>query len=105
MDSNPRPNAPGGSAARERGRSPRLWVVFALTLPAGAEAADASKAPASDLLVVLNKSDHQAALVDPRSHAVVAKIPTGRGPHEVAISPDGRTAYVSNYGAFGIFRE
>jgi len=59
----------------------------------------------SDLLVVLAKSDHEAALVDPVSLEVVARLPTGQGPHEVAVSPDGRRAYVSNYGAYAIFRE
>ncbi len=61
--------------------------------------------PASAILVVLNKSDHQAALVDPESYQVLAKLPTGKGPHEAAASPDGRTAYVSNYGVFGVFRQ
>jgi len=60
-------------------------------------------APAQTL-VVLNKSDHQAALVDPTNYQVVGKLPTGRGPHEVAVTPDGRYAYVSNYGSFGVFR-
>ena len=62
--------------------------------------------PARDagVLVVLNKSDHEAALVDPATYQLVAKLPTGKGPHEVAISPDGRTAYVSNYGSFRIFQ-
>ena len=59
----------------------------------------------ADLLVVLNKSDHEAALVDPSSLEVKAKLPTGRGPHEVAVSPDGALAYVSNYGVFGVFRD
>jgi YVTN family beta-propeller protein len=52
---------------------------------------------------VLNKSDHEAALVDPESYQVLARLPTGKGPHEAAASPDGLTAYVSNYGLFGIF--
>ncbi len=60
---------------------------------------------AAQVLVVLNKSDHEAALVDPATYQVVAKLPTGKGPHEVATSPDGRYAYVSNYGAFSVFRE
>ncbi len=59
----------------------------------------------ADTLVVLNKSDHEAALVDPAVYQVVAKLPTGKGPHEVATSPDGRYAYVSNYGQFGVFRQ
>jgi len=62
---------------------------------------------AADALVVLNKSDHEAALVDPVSLAVTAKIATGQGPHEVATGTvDGRRrAFVANYGFFAIFRE
>jgi YVTN family beta-propeller protein len=56
-------------------------------------------------LVVLNKSDHNAALVDPATLEVVATLPTGQGPHEAAVSPDGRYAYVANYGAFRVFQE
>lgn len=56
------------------------------------------------VLVVLNKSDHEAALVDPETYQVLAKLPTGKGPHEAAASPDGRYAYISNYGVFGVFR-
>lgn len=55
----------------------------------------------ADVLVVLNKSDHEAALVDPVTYEVLAKLPTGRGPHEAAASPDGRRAYVANYGVMG----
>src|SRR5436190_16561270 len=49
-------------------------------------------------LVVLNKSEATAALVDPESGAVRRTVPTGTGPHEAAVSPDGRCAVVSNYG-------
>lgn len=73
-------------------------MIFALA------ASDAGVA-AADLLVVLNKSDHEAVLVDPATLETVARIPTGQGPHEVAVAPDGRTAYVANYGMFGVFRE
>ncbi len=62
-------------------------------------------AVSADLLIVLNKSDHEAVLVDPMTLKPVARIATGRGPHEVAVSPDGRLAYVSNYGMYGVFRE
>jgi YVTN family beta-propeller protein len=60
---------------------------------------------AGGTLLVLNKSDHEVAFVDSETQKVVAKLPTGRGPHEVAVSPDGKLAYVANYGAHGLFRE
>lgn len=49
-------------------------------------------------LVVLNKGAATAALVDIASRRVTATLPTGVGPHEVAVSPDGRTAVAGNYG-------
>ena len=49
-------------------------------------------------LIVLNKSDATAALIDLDSGDLVATLPTGSGPHEVAVSPDGRTAVATNYG-------
>jgi YVTN family beta-propeller protein len=49
-------------------------------------------------LVVLNKGEGTATLIDLGSGAAVATLPTGEGPHEVAVSPDGRWAVVSNYG-------
>jgi YVTN family beta-propeller protein len=49
-------------------------------------------------LLVLDKDANELAIVDPSTMKVVAKIPTGIGPHEVAVSADGKTAYVANYG-------
>ena len=58
---------------------------------------------AADTVVVVCKSDFQLALVDPATEKVLAKLPTGLGPHEVAVSPDGRTAYVSNFGRYSVY--
>ena len=52
----------------------------------------------AETLLVLNKRDATLAFVDPASMKVVTKIPTGEGPHEVAVSDDGKTAIVCNYG-------
>ncbi len=57
----------------------------------------------ADTVVVVCKSDFQLALVDPATQKVLLKLPTGLGPHEVAISPDGRTAYVSNFGRYSVY--
>jgi YVTN family beta-propeller protein len=61
-------------------------------------------AASAQTLIVLNKSDHEAALVNPATFEVTARLATGKGPHEVAVSADGRMAYVSNYGSYGVFR-
>jgi len=54
-------------------------------------------------LVVLNKSDATASLINPANGQTITKLPVGRGPHELAISPDGRTAFVANFGRFGVY--
>ena|ERR1700733_7568528 len=73
------------------------WIA-ALCIP-GILAAQNST-PAS--LLVLSKSGHTLAVVDPSSLQVVSKVPVGNDPHEVIASADGSTAYVSNYG-FGAY--
>jgi YVTN family beta-propeller protein len=50
-------------------------------------------------LVVANKAEATASLVDLPSGKVLATLPTGVAPHEVGISPDGKLALVTNYGA------
>ena len=56
----------------------------------------------SPALLMLAKQDHTLQIVDPATLNVVATIPAGEDPHEVAASADGRRAYISNYG-FGAF--
>src|ERR1035438_378037 len=52
----------------------------------------------SKALLVLSKTDHTLAIVDPTSLTVLALIPSGPDPHEVVASTDGKFAYISNYG-------
>jgi DNA-binding beta-propeller fold protein YncE len=52
-------------------------------------------------LIVLNKSEGSASLLDTASGQEVARVPTGEAPHEVAVAPDGGRAVVSNYGPRG----
>jgi YVTN family beta-propeller protein len=49
-------------------------------------------------LIVLNKSENNAMIFDLRYDKLLAKIPTGEAPHEVAISPDKKFAVITNYG-------
>ncbi|SRR5712692_1768418 len=55
------------------------------------------QAPTS-ALIVLNKEDASLVIVDPASGKVAGRVPTGDQPHEVAVSNDGRLAFVGNYG-------
>jgi YVTN family beta-propeller protein len=70
----------------------------ALTERVPLQGAPAQVAPATGTLLVLNKTDDTLWLMDPGSGARRAELPTGRGPHEVAVSPDGRVAVVADYG-------
>ena len=40
----------------------------------------------SPALLVLNKAENSLAILDPATQKVVARIPTGEGPHEIAAS-------------------
>lgn len=57
---------------------------------------------AAGTLLVVNKAGHSVSLVDLATGAIRHELPTGAGPHEVAVSPDGRTAVISNYGPEGL---
>ena len=52
----------------------------------------------STALLVLAKTDHTLAIVDPATLKVVGRVPSGPDPHEVIASSDGTVAYISNYG-------
>lgn len=58
-------------------------------------------AAARDLLVVVNKSDDTVSILDAKTGAARATVRVGRGPHEVELLADGKTAAVSDYGKAG----
>lgn len=68
-----------------------ILLALAAALPA--------EARAQDLLVVANKQAASATILDVASGRTLATLPTGDGPHEVAVSRDGKWAVVTNYGA------
>ncbi len=68
------------------------FLVLLLTLVRVVGATD------SGTLLVLNKSDNTVSLIDLASKKTVATIPTGFGPHEVVVSPNGKLAVIANYG-------
>lgn len=69
-----------------------------LALSVGALLAALPTATHAQILIVGNKSDDTIDLIDLASGASVATIETGHAPHEVAVSPDGKIAIVTNYG-------
>jgi DNA-binding beta-propeller fold protein YncE len=80
-------------------RSVQRTAIAAVTLgliPAGDARGQAVEATGT--LVVVNKRASTATIVDVRSGTTLATLPTGNGPHEVAISKDGGRAVVTDYG-------
>lgn len=71
-------------------RAAALFAILALCSSASAQRAGT--------LVVLNKAEASASVVDLATGETVATLPTGVGPHEVAVSPDGRLAVGTDYG-------
>ena len=61
----------------------------------------AAVSQAEDTLIVLNKSAASAWLLDPQTGEARAQLRVGDGPHEAAVSPDGKIAVVANYGIRG----
>ena len=74
-----------------------IGTVAALSAAAVTQA-DAQVPGLSGTLVVTNKTPSTATIIDVASGRMLATLPTGAGPHEVVISPDGRTAVVTDYG-------
>lgn len=68
-----------------------LSISFAATVLAAAEMP-------SPALLALNK-EGTLAIVNPATKQVVAKVRVGESPHETAATPDGKRAFVSNYGS------
>ena len=79
----------------------RLIPSFVVAVLTSALVAAQGSGPASSAgrLLVLSKGDRTLSVVDPATLRILGKVPSGEDPHEVAATADGRTAYISNYGA------
>ncbi|MET0624584.1 MAG: cytochrome D1 domain-containing protein [Pyrinomonadaceae bacterium] len=54
-----------------------------------------TQARAGQVLVIAHMGDSQVAVVDGATFQTLATLDTGKNPHEVRVSPDGRRAYVA----------
>ncbi len=75
-------------------RSVQLLAGLAL---AGTPPAMAQVPGLTGTLVVTNKGPSTATIIDVGSGRILAVLPTGKGPHEVALSSTGATAVVTDY--------
>src|SRR5207249_910838 len=78
--------------------SMRTRLICLLLLASWGAAFLSAESSPSPALLVLSKSDHTLAIVDPETLKVLARVPSGPDPHEVVASSDGRLAFISNYG-------
>ncbi len=79
-----------------------LAVFLGAFLPRG-RAQVRSKIGAEGVLLVANQGDRTLSIIDPAAARQIAVVPEGGVTgHEVATSPDGRTAYVPIYGDSGV---
>ena len=69
-----------------------VGVLIASAAPAAAQVPGLS-----GTVIVTNKSPSTATIIDVASGRTLATLPTGLGPHEIALSADGRTAVVTDY--------
>lgn len=81
---------------------PALILVFFLAACGGngerSVGQDDQHTPLSGTLIVASKSGDDVHFIDRESGKTLLVLPTGREPHEVEVSADGRIAVVTNYG-------
>jgi YVTN family beta-propeller protein len=87
-------------------KSKSALFVLCLALPPSLLMIDASaipQTPLKPLLVATNQGDRDLSIIDPLTAKQLATVPEGGiTGHEVATSPDGKTAYVPIYGNSGV---
>ncbi|MGH7462296.1 MAG: YncE family protein, partial [Longimicrobiales bacterium] len=71
----------------------KVLAAFLLTVSAGVLPAYAGT------LLVARNGENTVVLMDDTTGAVLKTLPTGEGPHEIAVSADGRFAYIADSGA------
>jgi YVTN family beta-propeller protein len=81
-------------------RFPRVLLSALLFVLAVFSALPAFAQTPSPALLILEKDDSMLAVADPLSLKVIGRVAAGADPHEVAVSSDGKIAYITNYGAF-----
>lgn len=73
-------------------------IRFITAIALGTAACSAPAAPSGPVLLIGNKGEDTVSFVDLATGAELGRSPTGRMPHEIAISPDGTQAAVVAYG-------
>ncbi len=73
-----------------------VTLVLALPLSFAVRVSDGDISDA--VLLVTNKSGNTLSILEPATGEELARLATGPNPHEVAATPDGRLAFIADYG-------
>lgn len=79
----------------------KLWIILAsllLVLFTNTNLLGQNAKSLQGTIIVGNKSGNTVSFIDRSSGQTITNLPTGKGPHEVEVSEDGRRAVVANYG-------
>jgi DNA-binding beta-propeller fold protein YncE len=83
-------------------RFPVSLLLLLCIVVAIARAKEPKSHTTAGLLLVANQGEHTLMVIEPETGQQLATIPVGVNDHEVAVSPDGRFAYVPIYGNSGV---
>ena len=80
------------------------FLASLISAPLGAEGPSPGDSPAqlTGTVVVVNQASDTVTLIDLATMEAYRHVPVVGGPHEVAVSPDGRRAVVTNYRKRGV---
>ncbi|NNE68331.1 MAG: hypothetical protein HKN33_17330, partial [Pyrinomonadaceae bacterium] len=79
----------------------RVFGAFVLMLGLSVLACAQPASSSGEYLLVLNKAGNDLTILNPADYKVLGTIKVGDGPHEIVVTDDGSTAYVTNYGGRG----
>ncbi len=80
-------------------RTRRLLAALAITTAVASAKTDPNNPTGTTGLILIDKVGHHIRFYDPKNWTEISNIEVGVNPHDIALSPDHKTAYVPIYGA------
>jgi DNA-binding beta-propeller fold protein YncE len=77
----------------------RLLAALAITAALATAKTDPNNPTGATGLILIDKVGHHIRFYDPKNWTEISNIEVGVNPHDIALSPDHKTAYVTIYGA------
>src|SRR5579863_8233342 len=83
-------------------RTQRLLAALAITAALSSARTDPNNPTGTTGLILIDKVGHHIRFYDPKNWTEISNIEVAVNPHDIALSPDHKTAYIPIYGA-GIY--